>query len=512
MTEENNELENFDDVEETESPVEKKHKKSFFAKLAGVVPVFSASLALHLILLLIISLIPGNEIPDEEEVVIITQFEETVEEEEEIEEIEEPLVVAEEVEITEEIVTEDVVEEEVVEIEEAEEVDDAEPLDEIVDFVMPSLDSSLNPAIMGFAGIPAGAASASGMLAGRFSTSGKRMASGAKNFKIVTEALKWLAKQQDSGGRWPSEGHTNAIQGACALAFLGNGNSTRSGRYKDVVKKFVDRYLKAEPDDSGHGNHGHATPFVVMAMCDAYAMDHRHQELKAYCERAVGYVCKTQLENGGWSGGGTSAEKAAQEVDVAQSSWFVMALVSAKFAGIDFPEESLTKARKLFGSLAAGTFKGKIKVTSHGGQDDFFDRPHSVSSYAMSILIFLGIRPSDGLVKKQAADIFSSMPTKGKRNYWLLYNQGLGLFQMGDKSKYWATFKDKIITDIRNEVKITKEGVYWDNKKLYTGKTGKSDTGASPRYWGDCGATAMGVLNLQVFYRYSDIQDAYSGL
>jgi hypothetical protein len=64
------------------------------------------------------------------------------------------------------------------------------------------------------------------------------------------------------------------------------------------------------------------------------------------------------------------------------------------------------------------------------------------------------------------------------------------------------------LDQLRKEATPTKEGLYWANAKIYNKKTGPSDTGASNHYWGDCGATAMAILNLQVFYRYGSLADA----
>ena len=73
----------------------------------------------------------------------------------------------------------------------------------------------------------------------------------------VDRGLAWLAKHQDADGRWDCDGfmkHDGASDrcdgagrpaydvGATALAllaFLGDGNSVRSGEHRDVVKRAV---------------------------------------------------------------------------------------------------------------------------------------------------------------------------------------------------------------------------------------------------------------------------------
>jgi hypothetical protein len=248
-----------------------------------------------------------------------------------------------------------------------------------------------------------------------------------------------------------------------------------------------------------------------MAMCDALVMDPLNKELKAYCERAIAYVCKTQLNNGGWSGGGAPAALTSKEIDIAQSAWFVMSLVSARFADVDFPIEHMRRAKSVMMKLANGTFDGEIKVTSHGGQDDYFDRDYALSAYLPTLLIFLGESPKSPWVKKHMDRALSEMPGENKRNYWLNYNLGLGVFQAGRSSSAFRRFEKNFINGLSKSIKKDKAGPFWSNEHIYK-KGGKSDTSASVRYWGNSGATAMAILNLQVFYRYGNVSQAFGGL
>jgi hypothetical protein len=183
--------------------------------------------------------------------------------------------------------------------------------------------------------------------------------------------------------------------------------------------------------------------------------------------------------------------------------------VSDKFANIADQKATLDNAKKVFLELAQGEFDGEIKVTSHGGQDDFFDREYSVSTYVSAVLIFLGVPSSHALIQNHAKVIIDKMRNKGERNYWQLYNQGLGLFQMGPKNEYWKSFKTMVLDNLRKECTMTEDGLVWDNSSIFNEINGDSDTKAMTRFWGPCGSTAMAILNLQVFFRYGSIEGSF---
>ena len=140
----------------------------------------------------------------------------------------------------------------------------------------------------------------SGILGGRRSagrTGGG--APGAAN-GAVDGALKWLAFKQLPDGRWPNGAHPNAVQAAATLAFLGRAHTTSSGTYRNVVKKSIYNFIGRTRKDGSLGNHGHATPFVAMAMCDAFAMEPDNSDIARCAQGFVNYAIATQHHDGGW--------------------------------------------------------------------------------------------------------------------------------------------------------------------------------------------------------------------
>ena len=327
---------------------------------------------------------------------------------------------------------------------------------------------------------------------------------------VVDQGLAWLASKQKADGNWPYDAHPNAVNGAAALAFLGRGHSTQGGKYREVIEKFVDFYVKRLPPDGGVGNHGHATPFVVMAMCDALAMDPANDKLREFCEKSIDYALRTQHNDGGWSGGAHSTPKNSRTIDVPATGWWVMALVSAQLAGIDVPESAIEKARNVLKDVGRDRYRGEVWYTNHGGLEVSYDTEAGQKSYVATMAQFLGVPRDDRLIQNLSREVVRNIPPEGKRNYWLLYNQGLGLFQLGKDSPEWQKFKKLMLDDLMNNKKEAGNGVYWDNsaafkhdRKRPPGATGNT------KHWGNVGTTAMAVLNLEVFYRYGDVHALY---
>jgi len=352
-----------------------------------------------------------------------------------------------------------------------------------------------------------------GMLGGRSAGVGGGGGSTAppETREMVRKGLAWLAAKQNAGGNWPKDAHVNAVHAAATLAFLGQGHSTQRGRYKDVVRKSIYNFIGRIGSNGGLGNHGHATPFVVMAVCDAYAMEPQDAKLAAGARRMVDYVLRTQHLDGGWSGGARTTPKDHKSIGVAQTVWYVMALFSARLGGMEVPEEALEKARDVLLAVAEGRYDGKIHFTNHGGRTAAYDKDYAVKSMLFTGLHFLGVSRDNRVMQRLAQEINQRQPPPGQRNYWLVYNQGMGMFQMGRQHPAWREFDAEVLREIARRAEPKGEDmVAWTDKDHYRNELNtRSDTGANLRYWGDCGNTAMALLNLEVYYRYGDVHRMY---
>jgi hypothetical protein len=180
-----------------------------------------------------------------------------------------------------------------------------------------------------------------------------------KSESAVSAGLAWLLRQQQSDGHWelhqgypdPGQIHTNTGATALALlAFLGAGHTHRDGPYKPKIGKAIDWLLgtqktvgvlkgdfydyEREGDAASFYAHGQAT----IALCEAYALT-RDDQLRQPILNALTFICEAQHPvSGGWK------YRRHSEGDLSVFGWQIMALQSARIAGIEVRPDVLDKA------------------------------------------------------------------------------------------------------------------------------------------------------------------------
>jgi len=333
---------------------------------------------------------------------------------------------------------------------------------------------------------------------------------------VVADGLAWLATRQKDDGTFTLGAHPNAKWGACTLAFLGSGNSTKTGKYSDVVKRSIDAMLKKQGTNGSIGMHAHATPFIALALLDACALEPEDAKLRAGAQKILNYALSTQQTNGCWSGSGGANPKTSTDVDVTATGWWAMALISGRLAGLNVPENNLTTLKKTLTDIAKRKFRGKVLVSTHGGTSNSYVREVTIDSTLLTMLQFLGTSNEDELIQELAGRLHGSRKEFSDLNFWTMYQQGVGVFQLGQTNSYWFGFVVDVITKL---TETQKSDGSWSSASAFSSKGkgkaskgkggGKGENGGSTQYWGDEGATAMAILNLQVYFRYGNIHEMY---
>ena len=181
--------------------------------------------------------------------------------------------------------------------------------------------------------------------------------------RAIKAALGWLARHQTSDGHWElHQGYPDAGRayiktdtGATALAllaFLGHGETHQTGEFQQVVSKGL-RWLKGIQDSNSgdlhdqrqeEGRNGafYAHSMATIALCEALAMSH-DEELRIPAERAVRYLDVSQHPDlGGWKYRPLNLRVMSGDISV--TAWALMALHSARIAGIDVSVESFERS------------------------------------------------------------------------------------------------------------------------------------------------------------------------
>ncbi len=325
----------------------------------------------------------------------------------------------------------------------------------------------------------------------------------AKAAAAVEAALAWLAAEQEQDGRWDASrwgagierkiaGHDRegagteadtGITGLTILAFLANGQTHLEGTYRKNVQRGLEYLLRSQAEDGNLAGparlyarmycHGMAS----LALSEALALT-GDVRIKPYVERAVQYTVQSQHPTtGGWR------YQPADQGDMSQFGWQVMALKSANMAGIPIGQE--TREGMLH-------FLQRCERGIHGGLAGYkpgapASRP--MSAEALVCRYFLDLAPSDALVQEAADFLMGELPQAGQANLYYWYYGTLAMFQIqGEPWQRWNTAMQRQVLQLqRTDGHLAGS---WDPDTVWGS------------YGGRVYSTSMATLCLEVYYRY----------
>jgi hypothetical protein len=481
------------------------------------------SALLHLVIGLILFLFSGDEKkkspPPQAQAQLDDEIIEEEEEEEEEPEEEEPEpeeVVEDPVEVDEE--TDEHDEDET--NEEYEEVRGEE--DEVNDKPM---DSSSNNDAIGLGG------GAGGKFGGR--RGGRKRARrgrGRRGQQAVDRGLEWLANHQSKDGRWdadefmkngdPKKGkladgpggtlYDVGVTGLALLAFLGAGETHQNGAYKKTVRNGL-KWLKDQQDAEGCFGPRTATQFTynhaigALAMCEAYGLT-QSPIFKGPAQKGIQFVIQCQNPYKAWRYGEADGDN-----DTSVTGWMVMALKSAKMAGIPVDQTPLDWALSFIEDMTDED-TGRTGYTKRGGLpvregDKLEEFPaaevESLTAVGMLARVFAGQNPEEHKMIKAGADLLlEKLPlwdeSKGSIDQYYWYYGTLAMFQVGGAG--WNNWNRAMQEAVIETQRGIKEGGKADNF------TGSWDPKGA---WGENGgrvySTAIMTLCLEVYYRYGRV-------
>jgi hypothetical protein len=198
----------------------------------------------------------------------------------------------------------------------------------------------------------------------------------AESEDAVSRGLAWLAAHQREDGSWRFDHHdgpcgglcrnpgtvgsTTAATGLALLPFLGAGEVTEQSTYKDVVDKGL-YYLSSRMIVTPHGGDlqegtMYAQGIAAIALCEAYAMT-EDDSLRSVAQQAVDFIGNAQHKEGGWR------YYPGQPGDTTVFGWQIMALKSARMAGLRVPQRVIDLAKSFldFVQTENGSYYGYLK-------------------------------------------------------------------------------------------------------------------------------------------------------
>lgn len=295
----------------------------------------------------------------------------------------------------------------------------------------------------------------------------------------VERGLEYLAKIQQEDGSFGQTryGRHVGITALCCLAFMGDGHLPGRGKYGPVVEKGLDFVLTHAQEtgliaaDTSHGpmyGHGFATLFLG----EIYGMtgDRRVREALV---KAVRLIVNSQNDEGGWR-----YRPEPADADLSVTICQVMALRSAREAGIAVPKQTIDKAIE-YVKLCQNA-DGGFKYMLHSGGSAF---PRSAAGVAA--LYYAGVYEGDTL-KRGLEYLLASRDEMFDRPfghyYYGHYYAVQAMYLAG--GDFWRQWFPAVRTELRRRQDA---GGYW----------------SSPH--GESYGTAMALIILQMPNRYLPI-------
>jgi len=168
----------------------------------------------------------------------------------------------------------------------------------------------------------------------------------------ISKGLAALARLQNQDGSWGEAqyGRTVAVTSLACIAFLADGNTPGRGAYGDnvtrgleyVLKNTAENGLVATPSaNSPMYGHGFATLFLgeVYGMTPGGGDTSLSDRVYSALRRAARLIETTQNDEGGWR-----YNPVPFDADVSVTICQIMALRSARNAGLEVPKETIDKA------------------------------------------------------------------------------------------------------------------------------------------------------------------------
>ena len=341
--------------------------------------------------------------------------------------------------------------------------------------------------------------------------------------RAVEISLKWLAAHQHPHGYWepiestlgrepePIKGlngealeerersgfnSETGLTALAVLAFLGKGYTHEDNAFAENVERAL-RWLIAQQDSQGflggkankYGRmycHGMAT----IALGEAYGMT-KDRTLREPLARAVQYIVAMQYPDGSWRYiDWRQLNSDQRQADMSMFGWQLMALKSAKTAGLDVPEPSFKKGIAFL--LAIGDNVKSRGLSQAGGLASYRqgEQPKpSMTAESLFCKQMLGIKRTNRASIEAVEYLEKNLPRRSKQDLYYWYYGTLAMYHHGGDAwqKWNQALRDNLVADQRTD-----------------GEFAGSWNPRSP--WGDYGgrvfSTAISTLCLEVYYRF----------
>ncbi len=298
----------------------------------------------------------------------------------------------------------------------------------------------------------------------------------------VQKGFEYMKNQQNSDGSIGRGryGKHVGITALCALAFMADGNLPGRGAYGEEVSKALEFVLAHSTETgllTGEPSHGpmYGHGFAALFLGEVYGMNPDDKRVRDALVKAIELIVGTQNEEGGWR-----YNPVPYDADVSVTICQVMALRSARNAGIKVPKQTIDRAVEYV--RRCQNPDGGFKYMMQAGGSAW---PRSAA--AVATLYYAGIYEDDSIERGLQYLIRNAMPgggMSGQAHFYYGHYYAIQAMYMAGGEKWqtwWPAARDEIIS------RQASNGGWLDNS------SGGDD------------ATAMSLIVLQMPKRYLPI-------
>ncbi|MDJ0973124.1 MAG: hypothetical protein QNJ98_01515 [Planctomycetota bacterium] len=356
--------------------------------------------------------------------------------------------------------------------------------------------------------------------------------------RAVENGLRWLERQQHTIGLWDGAekgfggvtGCEPAYTGLALLSLLGAGYNGADGRYRETIRRSTEFLTATQFYDGGYPVTGGGDQSWVYAyqiamgiwgICESYALS-GDEDISEPSQWGIDYLVRVQTPGAGWRYG-----PRYKQSDTSCTSWVMMTMKTADLAGLEVAQRSMdgidwwlqrcsqdiTGEVEILADLASDYdyevgarryFKAFAGYFELSGAEASSLQQVSMTAVTMVCRFFQGWKRShpfmigasnylsDGYLPQWMKGLEKGMAIAWYHYYW--YYGTLAFHQMG--GRYWRKWNEKI-------------------KRMYPEKQRKSppelagswDPDTAVLNGGRIFSTAMSILSLQSYYRFSPLMD-----
>lgn len=301
--------------------------------------------------------------------------------------------------------------------------------------------------------------------------------------QAVRRGLESLASQQNGDGSFGRGryGRHVGITALCALAFMADGHLPDRGKYGLEVRRALDFVLKSATEtgllaaETSHGPmYGHG--FAALFLGEIYGMNPSDDRVRDALGRAIQLIVNAQNDEGGWR-----YNPVPYDADISVTICEIMALRSARNAGIKIPRKTIDKAVEYVRACQNNDGGFRYMVQSGGSA-----WPRTAAGVAS--LFYAGIYEDEAIEKGLDYLFRVAMPGRGKgpgagHYYYGHYYAVQAMYLAGGEwwSRWWPAIREALISR-------QTAGGGWQDHQI-----------------GESYATAMALIVLQMPKRYLPI-------